>query len=245
MEYQKKNVIALVVVLFLFISIAGVSAVQYFQGKTFIDDDRINNRASYFWDVGDLTSDHVKSGGKLQVYVRYDVYTAKWNRDNPDYAVDNCNFTIEFLDGFTGNMTIIYNQIFTGITEDVSMAKYFVELDKGDGFNANFNCKFSGIRPELLEMPVSMSIVTPTWECKECQYYEWSILEIDVQKAKTIGDNTADVVDYIKSLIILNYEFFVIFFWIFLLAIGWFAFSLIFIGVYWLYLYLKGVSGIR
>jgi hypothetical protein len=245
MVKMNKNIIVMMMVLSLFASIVNVSAVSYFQSKIFIDNDRINQRASYFWDIGDLTSDHIKSGDKLQAYFYYDVYTAKWNMDNPDYSVDNCNLTIEFFDYFTGNVTIVYNQVFTGITEDVSIAKYFVEMDKGDGFNANFNCKFSGIRPELLEMPVTMSIVTPTWECKACQYYEWSKLEVDIQKAKTIGDNRVETMGYIKDLIILNYEFLIIFFWLFLFSIVWVAFSFIFIGIYWLYLYLAGVSKMR
>lgn len=242
---MNKNITAMVMVLFLFASIVNVSAVSYFQSKIFIDNDRINSRASFDWDVGDLTSDHVSNGDKLEAYIRYDVYTASWNKDNPAYAVENCNMTIEFFDWLTRNTTIIYNEVFTGITPDISMAKYFIQMDKGDGFSVNFNCKFSGIRPELLEMPVNFAIITPTWECKECQYYEWSKLEVDIQKAKTIGDNRVETMGYIKDLIILNYEFLIIFFWLFLFSIVWVAFSFIFIGIYWLYLYLAGVSKMR
>lgn len=237
--------LAIMTVFLLVFTLANVSAVQYWQYKEFKSDDTIEMRAFMGWDVGDLTSDHIKTGNKLQTYVLYDVYTADWNLKNTNYTVDNCNFTIEFSDVTTGQNSILYNEVFTGATTDVSRAKFFVQLDKGDSYTAVFNCKFSGQVPELLEMPVTMSLVTPTWECKACQYYEWSKLDIDIQEAKTIGDNTLDVIQYIKALIVLNYEFVIIFFWIFLISIGMFGFSLIFIGVYWLYLYLRGVSKIK
>lgn len=241
---MNKNITATIMVLLLIGIMANVSAVQYAQTKVFKDNDTVWMRTYYTWDIGDLLDDHIKNGNDLEAYIRYDVYTSAWNKDNPDYAVDNCNFTVEKYSILTKNTSIIYNRVFTGATTDVSMAKYFVSLRKGEFFTSDVKCKFSGLRPELMEMPFNLAIVTPTWECKACQSYEQSKLDINIEKAQTIGDNTVETIDYMKQLIILNFEFVVIFFWIFLISIGWFSMSLIFLGVYWLYLYLRKVSKI-
>ena len=70
---------------------------------------------------------------------------------------------------------------------------------------------------------------------------EWSVLEKDILKADTIGDNVVTISDYIKRLFLLNFEIFLALFWIFLILMVFGAISLIFLGVYWIFALLKGV----
>ena len=242
---MKTKILTLMFGILLLMSIANVSAVQYYQSKSFIGDDTTRIHASLFWDFGELSDDSVRSGNSLQTYVWYNIYPSTWNRANPNYAIQYCNMTVNFFGHMDNVSTLIYNKTYTGVGDDDPNAKYFVELTKGDGYTVTVDCVFAGIRPELLELPADFSIVTPTWECKSCQQYEWSLLEQDIAKAKTIGENTVDVVGFIKQLVLLNFEIVIALFWLILIGTTFVASSLVFVGIYWLFLYLRKVVKVR
>ena len=245
MVKMKNKIITLMLGILLLVSITNVSAVQYFQTKSFIGNDTISAYASVFWGFDELTKENIKSGNPLESYVWYNIYPSEWNLANPDYAVQTCNMTIRFFQFMDNSSRIIYNKEYTGATDDDPNAKYFVKLNKGDGYSVTIDCKFSGIRPDSLDMPSDFSIVTPTWECKACQFYEWSLLEQDIAKAKVIGDNTRDVVGFIKQLVSINFEIVLSLFWLVLIAVSFLGTSLIFVGIYWMYLYLRKVAKIK
>ena len=79
----------------------------------------------------------------------------------------------------------------------------------------------------------------PTWECKECQYYEWALMERDWAKADLIGDNFVNVLGIIKQFVLLNFEIWLALFWVFLILLLFVAMSSIFLGIYWAYLFLR------
>ena len=245
MVKMKNKIITLMLGILLLVTMANVSAVQYFQTKSFIGNDTTNLYASVFWDFGELTKENIKGGNPLQTYVLYNIYPSYWNLANPDYAVQTCNMTIRFFQYMDNSSRIIYNKEYTGATDDDPNAKYFVKLNKGDGYSVDVTCQFSGIRPDSLDIPADFSIVTPTWECKACQFYEWSLLEQDIAKAKVIGENTKDVVGFIKQLILLNFEIVLALFWLILIAVSFMGTSLIFVGIYWMFLYLRKVTKIK
>lgn len=227
--------------IFLLASLTTISAVEFYQVQSFQGNFTTRNHIYLKWDTGNLASDHIKSGNPLQAYFYYTIYIKKWNEENPDYSVQNCNMTIRLV----GDNRTIYNEIFTGAEEDTINAKYFIELNKDDLYTNTIDCEFSGIRPDDLDMPVTISVVTPTWECKACQYYEWSILSQDIIKAQTIGENTVEVFEFIKELIYLNFEIIIAIFWLILIGVSFVATSLIFVGIYWLFLYLRRVTNVK
>jgi hypothetical protein len=133
----------------------------------------------------------------------------------------------------------MHNETITKDDPDIFRDKYFVRLKQGDSMRSELNCVYENNRPEKFEIPASMTIVTPTWECKSCQYYEWSVIERDILKAESIGANTVEVVDYIKRLISLNFEIVIAMFWIALIFVTGLSTSLIFVAIYWLFLFLR------
>jgi len=243
---MKYKIMMGVLAFLLIVSMVNVSAVTFWQERYFRGNYTTQVRGVVIWDFGNLLPDKIKSGSELETYVWYNMYPQKWNRDNPNYAVRYCNMTITFWEYLGNSSKRIYNQTFTSASEDKLNAKYFVNLNQGDSYDVDIFCVFSDNRPEFLEeLPADFSIVTPTWECKECQYYEWSVLEQDIAKAKTIGDNTLDIVGYIKQVVLLNYEIAIALFWLILLSGGFIGISLVFVGVYWLFLYFRRVVRVR
>lgn len=225
--------------LLLVIMIAQASAVQYTAWKELEGNDTTQIHTIIFWDFGALTEDYVSSGNDLELAVQYSFYPKTWNERNEEYSVEYCNLTIKFASHVSNSTQTIFERTVTPTQEDISRQNYYIKLSQGDGITADAYCKFSGVRPEELEMPVEITLVTPTWECKSCQYYEWSLVERDIVKAEVIGDNTVEVWQYIKLLITLNYEIVIALFWIVLIMIGAFSTSLIFMGLYWLFLFLR------
>jgi hypothetical protein len=239
---MKNKIIMMMFAIFLLASIINVSAIEYYQVKSFQGNQTTRSHTLLIADTSGLVSDHIKSGNPFQAYFLYTIYVQKWNTDNPDYAVQNCNMTIRFLDSLDNSSDIIFNRVFTGVEEDTINAKYFVELYTSDLVTATIDCLFSGTRPDDLDMPITISTVAPTWECKACQYYEWSVLEQDIVKAQTIGSNTIEVMEFIKGVVLLNFEIIIAIFWIILIIAGLTATSLIFIGVYWLFLWFRSIG---
>jgi len=242
---MKNQIMLLMLGIILLTSIANVSAVQYFQDRYFVGNDTTRVHASLFWDIGYLTPDHVTGGNKLQTYIYYNIYPADWNSQNAlNYSVQYCNIQINFFKEMDNSSTLIYNATYTSATDDIYNAKYFVELEQNDGYTADIDCKFAHQRPSRLELPADFSMVTPSWECKACQMYKWNLLEQQTAVTKNVGDNTLEVFDFIKKLVYLNFEILIAIFWLIMIGFVFLAFSLIFTGIYWLFLYLKRVARI-
>ncbi len=184
----------------------------------------------------DLNS-FVTGGSQFEFYFWYDIYVQSWNELNPDYSVDWCNFTIQKFPSTSSNATFTYNRLFT---DDYRNAKYFLRLDDGDTIFADIDCHFNSTNHSLI-IPASLQAVTPTWECKACQFYEWTLLERDILKAEAVGDNIVDVVAVMRSLINLNFEIWLALFWIVLIVIAVHSTGLLFIGLIWLFAYLKNL----
>jgi hypothetical protein len=238
---MKNKILIFMLALFLLISIANISAVQYWQQKFFIGNDTSRIRAVVFYETS-IGENYIKGGKSFDSYVWYNIYPVKWNTENPNYAVEYCNISVYFWERFENSTYPIFNRTYTTLTDDDFNAKYYVQMQEGDGYIVDGFCKFLGTRPNNLEMPMDFSIVTPTWECKSCQLYEWTLLERDIVKAKNIGTKTSTIMDYIKELVLLNYEFIIILFWFILILLASSSVGLIFIGVYWLFLYLRNIA---
>lgn len=187
--------------------------------------------------IQDYVFDYVKGDNKFEAYVQYDVYPSTWNTDNPNYKVSSCNILIRESKRDQNGTTVLLNK--TVNNEDVMKNKYFFRLSDMDVAMVDVTCNFENRSTNLLIIPVNVQMTTPTWECKECQYYEWSKMEADVYKAQNFQTYTVEVSGFIKQIIIKNIEIIFALFWILTILLLFSVVGLIFIGVYWLYLFLK------
>lgn len=235
---MKKIIFSMIAILLVLTMINPILAVQYFQQRYLLDDNVTTRVHSGIAWGSDMTKDHIKSGNPLEIYVWYNIYPKDWNQKNLGYQVDYCNFTILFLPHLASNY-ILYNDIIYN-DENIYNGKHFIQLRKGDAVNIDIDCKFLAER--LIETPADFTIVVPSWECQACQMYEWLLTEQDITKAKSIGDNVVETNNYIKDLITLNFEIWVSIFWLLLIFLALPPISLIFIGIYWLLLYLRNIA---
>jgi hypothetical protein len=195
-------------------------------------------------DFLDPVDNYVSGGKSFEAYIWYNIYIKSFNSDNPTHNIDWCNFLIKQSSTMTNN-SILFNQTYTQADSDIMNAKYFVQMKDGDCVTAQQLCKYNynvSLSPvDRLTIPVSMQLVAPTWECKACQRYEWSSTEQNIIKAQSIGNKVVSVSSYIKRLFLLNFEILLALFWVFLILMIFVALGFIFLGVYYFYIYLKGV----
>lgn len=229
-----KNKIMFMIAFILLLNVYSIMAVEYFQTKDNIGN--LSTRIHTFVFYGnDFTTSHIKDNKPLELYVLYRVYIDTWNQKNIFNRVSYCNFTVYQSSSLYNFSSIIFN---TMITNDLSDSKYFVKLEKGDSFSADMICKFESAQPITLEVPADFSIVSPSWECKACQYYEWVLTERKITKAENLGDKTVQVFDFIKKLFVLNYEILIALFWVLLIFLLLMGFGLIFMSIYFLFKYI-------
>lgn len=235
---KTKKIMIVILAFFLLFSILTsiVNArVQYYQVREKEGNYSIQDLIGVCYTKGE--QDYIKSNKFFEGYLLYDMYIQKWNLANPSYSLEYCNLTIK------KDMEILYNITYTEQTPDIVRGKYFVQFENDDCFTFNFFCKYNYYSNQSkLDMPVNAFFVTPSWECKSCQFYEWSLIEGDIINAQEIGNNIVTISEYIKKLFLLNFEIWLALFWIFLILMIFVAISFIFILVYYIYLYLQGIA---
>jgi hypothetical protein len=161
-----------------------------------------------------------------------------WNLDNPNYYVNNCTLNSRIWH-IGENDTYYDTTLIFNYDVDYANAKEFYFLSDGDTIFIDMKCYFNSTAPSSSQMPTSMQITTPTWKCKACQYYDWAVTEKTIMKAGDVSDKTTQVMTFIKQIIFLNFEMWVILFWILIILLFFISIGLIFAGVYWVFMYMK------
>jgi hypothetical protein len=196
----------------------------------------------YCYEDTGIIKDYITGNNPFEVYIWYNIYVNKWNQNNPNDKVDYCELKIQAMLHNQNVSTIIFDKNYTEADQDIMNGKYFVLLYDGDGFMADQICYFENASTSLLDLPAEMQLVTPTWECKACGYYEWTVVERNVEKAKAVGNNVAIVMSYIQKLGLINFEIWLALFWIFLILCIFISISFIFWGIYFVFLYLRRLA---
>lgn len=219
-----------------------LAEIEFFQFKIDMGNGTIKNHLVGFYDKeGGVSENYVSGNNPYEVYLLYNFYVNKWNADNPNFKINKCDWLVYFWGHLQNSTTLVFNQSYTGTDEDLFNAKYFMKLNDGDGIVADQICYFQNRSTNNLDVPAEMQLITPSWECKSCQYFEWSVQERSIIKAKSIGDNVVSVSDYIKKLFMLNFEIWLAIFWFFLIIMIFISIGLVFIMAYWFYIYLRRI----
>lgn len=189
-----------------------------------------------------IANDYVLANDPLETYLLYSVYVKKFNFDNPNFKVNYCTLKIQ-TDRVLGidNVTI-YEKNYTEIDSDIFNAQYFFQLYDGDQAIVEQTCHYFNQGFHELLLPAEMQMVMPTSSCKACQFYLFTKQEADIQKTQSVADNSVIISNYIKRLVLLNFEVIVALFWILLIISLFIGIGLIFIAVYWLYLYINHLA---
>lgn len=241
-----KNKIITVLIAFLLLANMTSAVISYYQEDIFLSTDPHITRtvASTFWSEGEYldVNDAITDDDLLEVTIYYSMYPKTWNTQNPEYYIDNCTFTINYFENKLNESYVYYNETIFAEDSDVLGDKYFVRLKQKDGISVFLDCSFENETQRIIDTPTELNIILPTWECKACQYYEWSKLQRDIAKSETIGSNTVTIWGYIKELISINFEIILAGFWLFLIIVALMGSGLIFIGIYYMYVFLRRIA---
>lgn len=184
--------------------------------------------------------DYIKTNAPLEVDIKYSMYVNSWNQANPQYRVSYCNLTI-LLIPHIGSNQVLYSEISNQTTLDTNEKDYFVKLNDLDIVQPQIDCKFEN-NLQFPYSPHTLQVYQPTWECKACQYYEWSVRDIAVAQTETRSNGIVKIWYYIGNLININFSIAIALFWIAVIFILFISISLIFLGVNWALVYLQKLT---
>jgi hypothetical protein len=217
------------------------TGVQFFQEKRMLADNlTMENYGTLAWG-NPSPYDTISKGKSYDSYVWYHGNIGDWNTKfaGTDNIVDYCTLTIKWSDNTNSSLVTLFSKNFTSNIDD---GKYFVQLNQHEAYYVYNDCKFkttTGRTNANLVMPMDFEIVTPTYNCKSCQVYEWQQDQIRLTVATRLGDYTSKNTGYISGLFKIFYEIAIYGFWVFLILLLILAVSLIFYSIYWVYSYLS------
>lgn len=263
MKIMKNKTIAFALTFLLLLNLSS-AIVSYYQETTLVYDNPhiVRNSNSVFWIDGIINivsptnwwdflfpdeppqkvKDEITTDELLEVEVDYSMYPQSWNNVSIGYEIANCTFTINYFAQKSNQSYVIYEETVTSEDADVMGKKYFVRLPVKDGISTFLDCYYIDETKRSLLTPTELDVKLPTYECKSCQYYQWSVEQRQIQKAKIVGENSVSVWAYIKGLVVMNFEIIIALFWFFLILVLLIAISLMFLGVFYLYLYLRKLA---
>lgn len=219
----------------------GSTGVQYLQKKILLNDSvTLRNFGSLDWG-NPSPYDTISQGKPYESYVWYHANIADWNTKlaGTNDTVQYCSLTVKWSPADDpAHLVTLFTQNFTSNIDD---GKYFVQLNRHDAFYVFNDCIFTtsqGRTDANLVIPMDFEVVTPTYNCKSCQFYEWTQDQIRLHVASRLGTYSTRNVGYISSIFKMFYEIAIYAFWVFLILLLILAVSLIFYGIYWVYSYL-------
>jgi hypothetical protein len=221
--------------------------IEYWQTIEDIGNQSVKNHIFYcnYDNLGlENLSSFISGNDYFETYILYNIYPKTFNLANPSFAVDNCNIAIKQITNLNGT-SVLLNETYDENSFDVSNGKYFLRMKPQDCATADIICEYvsyANLTHPFLIQPAEMQLVTPTKECKACQYYEWTQTYRSVEKAQYLNAKRTGIMGYIKSLFFLNFEMWLAFFWIFLILMIFVAVGMIFVILWWLYYYIKAVA---
>lgn len=242
---MKKQLLLLSAIIISIFLVNLISAeIQYFQIKEDKGNGTISNRMVLVYSKGGfgIADDFVLGNDPLETYIQYNIYVQTFNLQNPNFKINYCNFKIQTWKKLESSPTTVFEKNYTGSDSDINKAQYFFQLYDGDEAIAQQTCHYESNNFTELSLPAEMQMVMPTSECKACQFYLWTKQEADISKTQVIGDNVVTISSYIQKLIVINFEIILALFWISLILLIFVAVGLIFVGVYWLFLYLNRIA---
>lgn len=244
-KYAQFSKVALIFALFICLMQLSSAVVQTFQRDYFLNDSHtVRRHIAVFWYQGQYNGvlDQISDDSLLESYIMYSMYPNKWNSDNPTSLITNCTLTVNYFANKFNFTQVLFNETVLSTDPDIFGKKYFVRMPVKDGYTADIDCYYLNSAQTSIDIPVEMSMVAPSWECKACQMYQWTLLNRDVIKAQTLGGNTVAVWGYISQVIDLNLEIVLALFWLFLIFAFLGILGLVFYGILWSYSQLKELA---
>lgn len=240
-----RKIIPFIIAFVLLINLSS-AVVQFYQDETIFPlNPHISRKTmSIVWIEGSYegVKDVITGGTPLEVKLYYSLYPTRWNERNPTHKITNCSLSVFYNPHLANSSDLIYEETIFAGEPDVMAKSYFVMLNQKDFITSIVDCYFEDENKTTIITPTEFFAYFPTYECKSCQYYQWLTTNREVEKAQTIGGYTTEIWGFIGELVELNFEFILVVFWILLILTLCMGTGLIFIGMYYVYTYLRQLA---
>jgi len=208
---------------------------------------RVTGALFSYWAEQD---NYIPKGQPSQLYVQYGLQPlADWNSQYPNSTIDYCIMRIKEThqlktkDGYIPNIVWSLNRTFT--TEDIAVAenqfRQFVILYPYEYAEVYADCHFIGENQTIITT-LTFKIVAPTWNCKPCQYYQNFKANFDDLIGDAIEININRINDNTKLILGWNIELWMTLFWIIRIIMLFAVISAIFLGLYWVWTFIKTIA---
>lgn len=256
MKY-KNYMIFLILALF---TINFASAEVSLWSEVYINEgDQTVSRYGYF-QFDDTSIRGVGRDKPIEMIIYYDAEDLPYDLSVGGYVgyVDWCNLTIRHDQneyggsfwsaiGFTGGeylntTTTTDSYYFANSTGNNGFLSY--DLKDKDSLTVEFECHYTDASSVFVESIFfgDFSTFFGAYECDDCEEYSLEELSNAIARNEEIIIEQAEVWNKIQAIIDINYNIWIIMSWIVKIALLFTAVSLIFGGIYWLYLLFKSIE---
>jgi hypothetical protein len=193
----------------------------------------------------------VPKGKPYEAYITYGLQPLDdWNSQHPYNTIDYCRIIVKewhLVNTATGgedwSVVTSLNKTFTAGDTAVTTGSYrqFLILNKGEYARVYFDCHFTGANLTI-EIPTSITITAPTYECKACQYYDEYKQSFDDVIGDAIETYTQTILKNTNLFIGWNFDIIITFFWLLQIVIFVSIVGIIFLGLWWVWRFLKRMA---
>lgn len=223
------------------------------------DLDTVSQHAYYQFD--DTSSLGVGRHKDVPLIIYYVVEPLPYNLTAVGYGgeIDWCNLSFthtkneygtEFVafQGITAgeliNTTVEYSSLYFSGTGNVSSGTVEFDLRDKDSLVANMKCHYTDDQYLYVENVLFGRFDTflPAFECEGCTEYTLEELSNEIQRNEEITEEQTEIYEKTQEVISRNYELWVIASWLVKIAFLMIAVTLIFLGIYHLYKFFRGIE---
>lgn len=204
----------------------------------------------YYWSsLDDQTETFYGSAKIFPVDFRYSAYDiTQWNTDNPSHIIDYMNLTCTHDINLWDNGEIVnYSRVVVSFRFNVSNTPVGTQTLNFEMHNKDYifcigDVFYSGAPLENDQAFGSTAFIVPSMDCKACSDFSYKELVMQEEVKEQSFSKQTSIYNYVMGFIALNYEFYLIFFWLFKIIVVIGAISLIILAVFWFYYFVKAVS---
>lgn len=253
--------LALVSVFLVTLFSASVSAEMWYWNTININyDDQTTTQYGYY-QFDDTSGQGVGRNKPIEVIIWYEVEGLPYDLSSSNYSgyVDWCNLTITHLkneygtnfvawEGFVGgeyiNTTEDVDSIYFENTTTFSNGQFFYDMKDKDGLTIAMECHYTDINSLYVENILFGRFTTyfGAYECDNCEEYSLEELSNSVERNDEIIAEQTEVYNKIQYVVDMNFNLWLIASWFVKIGFLILAVSLVFAGVYYLYVFFKDIE---
>jgi len=224
------------------------------------NDDQVVSQYGYY-QFDDTSAKGVGRDKSIEMILSYDVEGLPYDLTIGNYSgyVDWCNLTIRHdkneyggtfwsvlgLEGgnYLNTTTITDNYYFENtITNSHDRLSY--SLRDKDSLTIDMKCHYTDASSVFVESILfgRINAYLGAYECNDCEQYSLEQLSNEVSRNEQIIVDQTEVYNKIQSVVDINYSIWLILSWVLKIGLIFTAVTLIFSGIYWVYLLFKSIE---